>query len=80
MRPLPAGGRLPATCGLAGAGQAFIGPCLFVLVTALDRQGQGGGMPGTGLAGLARGEERFAKTVECFGLTRAIAGLAMEGQ
>ena len=64
----------------AGAGQAPIGPYLFVLVTALDRQSERGGVPGTGLAGLARGEERFAKAIECLGLTRAIAGLAMEGQ
>ena len=37
-------------------------------------------MAGAGLAGLARGEERFAKTVERLGLARAIAGLAVEGQ
>jgi hypothetical protein len=57
-----------------------MGPCLFVLVTALDRQGQRGGVPGAGLAGLARGEGRFAETVERLGLTRAIAGLAVEDQ
>ena len=48
--------------GLAGTGQATVGPCLFALVTALDRQGQRGGVPGAGFAGLAPGEERFAKT------------------
>jgi hypothetical protein len=66
--------------GLVGAGQATVGPYLFVLVTALDRQGQRGGVPSAGLVDLARGEERFAKTVERLGLTRAIAGLAVEGQ
>jgi hypothetical protein len=55
-------------------------PCLFALVSALGRQGQGGRIPGGGLAGLARGEERFAKTVERLGLTRAIAGLAVQCQ
>ena len=57
-----------------------MGPCLFVLVTALDRQGQRGGVPAVGLTGLARGEERFAKAVERLGLTRGIAGLAVKGQ
>ena len=78
---LPVAASLPAVaCSLAGAGQATMGPCLFVLVTALDRQGQRGGVPGAGLADLARREERFAKTVERLGLTRAIAGLNVEGQ
>src|SRR5689334_6249658 len=48
--------------GLAGAGQAAAGPCLLVLVTGLERQGQRGGVPGTGLAGLSRDEERLAET------------------
>jgi hypothetical protein len=64
----------------AGAGQTTAGPYLFALVTALDRQGQRGGVLGTGLADLARSEERFTKTVECLRLTRVIAGLAVEGQ
>ena len=57
-----------------------MGPCLFVLVTALNRQGQRGGMPGAGLADLARGEERFAQAVERLSLPGAIAGLAVQGQ
>ena len=57
-----------------------MGPGLFALVTTLDRQSQSRGVPGVGLVGLARGEERFAKTVERLGLTRAIAGLAVQGQ
>jgi hypothetical protein len=68
------------TGGAAGAGQAATGPCLFALVTALDRQGQRGGVSGAGFADLAPGEERFAKTVESLGLTRAIADLSVEGQ
>ena len=66
--------------GPAGGGQATVGPCLFVLVTALDRQGQRGGVLGPGLAGLARSEEGFAEAVERLGLARAIAGLAVQGQ
>ena len=73
-------GLLTVTGGLEGTGLASIGPCLFVFVTALDSQGQRGGVPGAGLADLACGQERLTKTVECFGLTRAIVGLAMEGQ
>jgi hypothetical protein len=57
-----------------------MGPCLLMLVTALDRQGQRGGMPGARLADLAHGEERFAKTVKRLGLAGAIVGLAVEGQ
>lgn len=57
-----------------------MGSCLFMLVAALDRQGQRGGVPGAGLAGLARGEERFAEAVERLGLTRPIAVLAVQGQ
>src|SRR5690348_9467313 len=81
------GERLPVTAsllavadGLAGAGQATAGPCLLVLVTDLERQGQRGGVPGTGLAGLARGEERLAETVERLSLAGAVAGLAVEAQ
>jgi hypothetical protein len=44
---------LPAVAGgLARAGQAALSPGLFVLVTALDRQGQCGRVPGAGLVGL----------------------------
>jgi hypothetical protein len=57
-----------------------MGPDLFVLVTALDRQGQRSGVLDAGLAGLARGAERFAQTVERLGLARAVAGLAVQGQ
>src|ERR1700733_12743692 len=57
-----------------------MGPGLFALVTTLDRQSQRSGVPGVGLAGLVRGEERFTKTVERLGLTRAVAGLAVQGQ
>jgi hypothetical protein len=66
--------------GVASAGQAATGACLFAPVTALDRQSKRGGVPGAGLADLALGEERFAETVERLGLTRAIASLAVEGQ
>jgi hypothetical protein len=41
---------------LAGASQTTTGPCLFALVTALDRQGQRGSVPRTGVVGLARNE------------------------
>jgi hypothetical protein len=51
-----------------------------VPVTALDRQRQRGGVLGAGLAGLARGQECFAETVERFGLARGIASLAVQGQ
>ena len=78
---LPVAASLLAVAGgLAGAGQATVGPYLFVLVTALDRQGQRGGVPSAGLVDLARGEERFAEAIERLGLTRAIAGLAVQGQ
>jgi hypothetical protein len=66
---------LPAVAGgLARAGQAALSPGLFVLVTALDRQGQCGRVPGAGLVGLAGSEGRFVQTVECLGLAREIAG------
>ena len=77
------GGQGRSSLGLprsAGAGQAAFGSRLFPLVTALDRQGERGGVPSTGLSGLARGEESFAEAVERLGLTRAIAGLAVEFQ
>jgi hypothetical protein len=51
-----------------------------MLVAAPDRQVERGGVPGAGLAGLALGQERLAETVERLGLTREIAGLAVEGQ
>lgn len=53
---------------------------LLALVTALDGQGQRGGVLGAGLAGLARGEECLTKTIERLSLARAIAGLAVQGQ
>jgi hypothetical protein len=53
---------------------------LCVSVTGLDRQGQRGGMPGSGLADLTSGKERASEAVERLGLTRAIACLTVEGK
>lgn len=72
---------LPAVTGsLPGVRQATMSAGLCVSVTGLDRQGQRGGMPGSGLADLTSGKERASEAVERLGLTRAIACLTVEGK
>jgi hypothetical protein len=66
--------------GLPGIGEAVVSACLFVRVVRLDGKGQRVGVLDAGLVGVAGGEQRFAEAIARLGLSRRIAGLAVQGQ
>jgi AcrR family transcriptional regulator len=60
-----------ARCQVA-PGQAAVGAGLLVLVAGLPGHGEGVGVVGAGLAGMAHGEHGFTQAVEGFGFTERV--------